>query len=157
MTVTCSLVPCTSAIDVFVSVEPAKLKAKHEVDFGIYFRYLHDSSKLISKETVVSMLHYFEHDDLLRKPYDPHNIRRRSAVRDQVIISQSLEVFRLLITITNLKDSYVVKKNVNQGRGPGLPSAHNYLLAYACVDSAQRKVFSAVLIKSNSSWPWVPT
>ena len=62
----------TSATDVFMSIDPEKLRQTQQAEFGPYFEYLCDPKKRPpSSESRTSMLYYSENGGLLYRPYLP--------------------------------------------------------------------------------------
>ena len=77
----------TSATDVFMSLDPEKLRQAQQAEFGPYFEYLCDPKKRPpSNESRTSMSYYSENGGLLYKSYLPGHLRKRSTFRDQLVI-----------------------------------------------------------------------
>ena len=77
----------TSATDVFMSIDPEKLRQAQQAEFGPYFEYLCDPKKRPpSKESRTSMSYYSENGGLLYRSYLPGHLRKRSTFRDQLVI-----------------------------------------------------------------------
>ena len=79
--------PFTSATDVFMSVDPEKLRQAQQAKFGPYFEYLSDPKKQPpSSESGTSMSYYSENGVLLYGSYLPDHLRKKSTFRDQPVI-----------------------------------------------------------------------
>ena len=79
--------PFTSATDVFMSIDPEKLRQAQQAEFGPYFEYLCDPKKRPpSNESRTSMSYYSENGGLLYRSYLPGHLRKRSTFRDQLVI-----------------------------------------------------------------------
>ena len=77
----------TSATDVFMSIDPEKLRKAQQAEFGPYFEYLFDLKKRPpSSESRTSMSYYSENGGLLYRYYLPGRLRKRSTFRDQLVI-----------------------------------------------------------------------
>ena len=77
----------TSATDVFMSIDPEKLRQAQQAEFGPYFEYLCDPKKRPpSNESRTSMSYYSENGGLLYRSYLPGHLRKRSTFRDQLVI-----------------------------------------------------------------------
>lgn len=76
---------------VFTTVDPVKLRAEQQEEYGAHFTYLQvPDSPLPPKETVFTMSHYFTNDGILYRSYLPGNLRKRSTFRDQMVVPKSL-------------------------------------------------------------------
>ena len=70
----------TSATDVFMSIDPEKLRQAQQAEFGPYFEYLCDPKKRPpSNESRTSMSYYSENGGLLYRSYLPGYLRKRSS------------------------------------------------------------------------------
>ena len=77
----------TRATDVFMSIDPEKLRLAQQAEFGPYFEYLCDPKKRPpSSESRTSMSYDSENGSLLYRPYLPGHLRKRSTCRDQLVI-----------------------------------------------------------------------
>ena len=77
----------TSATDVFMSIDPEKLRQAQQAEFGPYFEHLCDPKKRPpSNESRTSMSYYSENGGLLYRSYLPGHPRKRSTFRDQLVI-----------------------------------------------------------------------
>ena len=77
----------TSTTDVFMSIDPEKLRQAQQGEFGPYFEYLCDQKKRPrSSESRTSMSYYSENRGLLYRSYLPGHFRKRSPFRDQFVI-----------------------------------------------------------------------
>ena len=77
----------TSATDVFMSIDPEKLRQAQQAEFGPYFEYLCDPKKRPpSNESKTSMSYCSENGGLLHRSYLPGHLRKRSKFRDQLVI-----------------------------------------------------------------------
>ena len=77
----------TSATDVFMSIDPEKIRQAQQAEFGPYFEYISDPKKQPSpSESRTSMSYYSENGGLLYKSYLPGHLRIRSTFRDQLVI-----------------------------------------------------------------------
>ena len=77
----------TSATDVFMSIDPEKLRQAQQAEFGPYFEYLCDPKKRSpSSESRTSMSYYSENGSLLYRSYLPVHLRKRSTFRNQLVI-----------------------------------------------------------------------
>ena len=77
----------TSATDVFMSIDPEKLRQPQQAEFGPYFEYLSDPKKQpSSNESRTSMSYYSENGSLLYRSYLPGHLRERSTFRNQLVI-----------------------------------------------------------------------
>ena len=77
----------TSATDVFMPIDPEKLRQAQQAEFGPYFEYLCDPKKRPpSSESRTSMSYYSENGGLLYRSYLPGNLRKWSTFRDQLVI-----------------------------------------------------------------------
>ena len=80
----------TSATDLFMSIDPEKLRQAQQAEFGPYFEYLCDPKKRPpSNESRTSMSYYSENGGLLYRSYLPGHLRKRSTFRDQLVISSA--------------------------------------------------------------------
>ena len=77
----------TSATDVFMSIDPEKLRQAQQAEFGPYFKYLCDPKKRPpSSESRTYMSCFSENGGLLCRSYLPGHLRKRSTFRDQLVI-----------------------------------------------------------------------
>ena len=77
----------TSATDVFMSIDPEKLKQAQQAEFGLYFEYLYDPKKRPpSSVSRTSMWYDSENGGLLYRSYLPGHLCKRSTFRDQLVI-----------------------------------------------------------------------
>ena len=79
----------TSVTDVFISIDPEKLRQAQQAEFGPYFEYIFDPKKrLPSSESRTSMSYYSENGGrgVLYRSYLPGHLRKRSTFRDQLVI-----------------------------------------------------------------------
>ena len=77
----------TSATDVFMSIDPEKLRQAQQAEFGPYFEYLsHPKKRPPSRESRTSMSYYSENGGLLYRSYLPGHLHKRSTFRDQLVI-----------------------------------------------------------------------
>ena len=77
----------TNATDVFMSIDPEKLRQAKQAEFGPYFEYLCDPKKRPpSNESRTYMSYYSENGGLLYRSYLPSHLRKRSTFRDQLVI-----------------------------------------------------------------------
>ena len=77
----------TSATDVFMSIDPEKLRQAQQAEFGAYFEYLCDPKKRPpSSESRTSMSYCSENGGPLYRSYLPGHLRKRSTFRDQLVI-----------------------------------------------------------------------
>ena len=77
----------TSATDVFMSINPEKLRQAQQAEFGPYFEYLCDPKKRPpSSESRTSRSYYSGNEGLLYRSYLPGHLRKRSTFRDQLVI-----------------------------------------------------------------------
>ena len=77
----------TSATDVFMSIDPEKLRQAQQAEFEPYFEYLSDPRKLPpSSESRTSISYYSETGGLLYRSYLRGHLRKRSTFRDQLMI-----------------------------------------------------------------------
>ena len=77
----------TSATDVFMSIDPEKLRQAQQAEFRPYFEYLSDPKKQPpSSESRTSMSYYSENGGLLYRSFLPGHLRKRSTFRDQLVI-----------------------------------------------------------------------
>ena len=77
----------TSATDVFMSIDPEKLRQARQAEFGPYFEYLSDPKKRPpSSESRMSMSYYSENGGVLYRSYLPGHLRKRSTFRDHFVI-----------------------------------------------------------------------
>ena len=73
--------------DVFMSIDPEKLRQAQQAEFGPYFEHLCDPKKrLPSSLSRTSLSHYSQNGDLIYRPYLPGHLRKRSTFRDQLVI-----------------------------------------------------------------------
>ena len=80
----------TSATDVFMSMDPEKLRQAQQAEFGPYFEYLCDPKKRPPvSESRTSMSYYSENGGLLYRSYLPGHLRKRSTFCDQLVIPSS--------------------------------------------------------------------
>ena len=77
----------TSATDVFLSIDPEKLRLAQQAEFAPYFEYLCDPKERPPlSESRTSMPYYSENGGLLYRSYLPGHLRKRSAFRGQLVI-----------------------------------------------------------------------
>ena len=77
----------TSATDVFMSIDPEKLRQAQQAEFGPPLEYLCDPKKRPpSSESRSSLSYYSENGGLLYRSYLPGHLRKRSTFRDQLVI-----------------------------------------------------------------------
>ena len=77
----------TSATDVFMSIDPEKLRQAQQAEFGPYFEYQSDPKKRPpSSESRTSMSYYSKNGGLFYRPYLPGHLRKRSTFRDQLVL-----------------------------------------------------------------------
>ena len=77
----------TSATDVFMSIDPEKLRQAQQAEFGTYFEYLCNPKKRPpSSKSRTSMSYYSEKGGLLYRSYLPGHLCKRSTFRDQLVI-----------------------------------------------------------------------
>ena len=77
----------TSATDIFMSIDPQKLRQAQQAEFGPYVEYLSGPKKQSpSSESRTSMPYYSENGGLLYRSYLPGHLRNRSTFRDQLVI-----------------------------------------------------------------------
>ena len=77
----------TCAADVFMSIDPEKLRQAQQAEFVPYLEYLSDSKKRPpSSESRTSMSYYSENGGLLYRSYLLGHLRKRSTFRDQLVI-----------------------------------------------------------------------
>ena len=77
----------TSATDIFMSIDPEKLRQAQQAEFGPYFEYLCDPKKQpASSESRTSMSYHSENGGLLYRSHLPGLLRKRSTFRDQLVI-----------------------------------------------------------------------
>ena len=77
----------TSETDIFMSIDPEKLRQAQRAVFGPYFEYLSDPKKQPpSSKSRTSMSYYSENGGLLHRSYLPGHLRKRSKFRDQLVI-----------------------------------------------------------------------
>ena len=77
----------TSATDVFMSIDPEKLRQAQQAEFGANFEYLPDPKKRPpSSKSRMPMSYYSENGGLLYKSYLPGHLGKISTFRDQLVI-----------------------------------------------------------------------
>ena len=77
----------SSATDIFMSIDPEKLRQAQQAEFGPYFEHLSDPKKRPpSSEPRTSTSYYSENGGLLCRSHLPGHLRKRSTFRDQFVI-----------------------------------------------------------------------